>query len=277
MIKTLSIGDLVIGSYASGFLLEKHSGFGMPSVRVDMKDRGHYHGANLGYSYYGKRGLTIEGEIVGLDMSDYEAKRRLLAETFDIMKGEQTLFIETQGGLTVQIDVILANALEMPYEKGKMVRGKFQIGLMGAKPWFESIFPSEETVTLFNGGGFAIPFAIPLAVDAGSDAEQVLDNEGNGFVFPIITVYGAATNPTIVNASTDQTLNINHVLDADDYIEIDTYNRTAMLNGETNITNEITGDWMILKASGNDIKLSMTSPDTNAKAVFSWRNAYIGL
>jgi len=197
MIKTLSIGDLVIGTYASGFLLEKHSGFGMPSVRVDMKDRGHYHGANLGYKFYGKRGLTIEGEIVGQNVADYEAKRRKMAENLDIMKGLQTLYIETQGGIVVQIDVILTNAIEMPYEKGKMVRGKFQIGFIAEKPWFEGIFPREESITLLNSGGFSIPFAIPLSVETGSDASQVLQNEGNGFVFPTITVYGACTNPTL--------------------------------------------------------------------------------
>lgn len=277
MIKTLSIGDLVIGTYASGFLLDKHNGFGMPSVRVDMKDRGHYHGANLGYKYYGKRALTIDGEIIGLDFNDYEEKRRMLAQNFDIMRGEQTLFIQTQGGLTVQMDVILASAVEMPYEKGKMVRGKFQIGLIGTMPWFESIFPSQQSVTLFNGGGFAIPFAIPLAVNAGHDVSALLQNDGNGFAFPTITVYGQATNPTLVNATTGQTMNITKVLAPTDYIVIDTYNRTAMLNGVTNITNLISGDWIILQAGGNDIRLSMTAPDSNAKAVFAWRDAYIGL
>lgn len=277
MIKTLSIGDLLIGTYSSGFLLEKHSGFGMPSVQVDMKNRGHYHGANLGYKFYGRRGLTIDGEIVGLDVADYEAKRQLLASAFDIMKGEQTMYVETHSGLVVQMDVILGNAVEMPYEKGKMVRGKFQLNLIGGKPFFESAIPFTATVNLYEGGGFGVPFAIPLAVDAGDDTSEVVANAGNGYVFPTITIYGQGTNPTISNANTGQTLSVLRALSDGEFVVIDTYNRTAMLNGNTNITHQISGDWLYLRAGNNDVRLSMTTPNANAKATFEWRNCYIGI
>ncbi len=277
MIKTLSIGDLVIGTYQSGFLLDKHEGFGMPTVRVDMKDRGHYHGASFGYAFYGKRALTIEGEIVGMDIDDYAEKRQLLAETFDIMKGEQTLYVETHTGLVVQMDVILGNSVELPYEKGKMVRSKFQLNLIGAKPFFEGAMLNTVDVNIFEGGGFSIPFAVALAVNVGDDTSEAIPNAGNGRVFPIITIHGACSNPTITNANTGQTLSLTRDLEAGEYVEIDTYNRTAMLNGATNITHQISGDWILLKAGSNDVRLAMTSPDETAKAVFSWRDAYIGI
>ena len=277
MIKSLSIGNLVIGTYASGFLLEKHSGFGMPSLRVDMKDRGHYHGASLGSKFYGRRGLTIDGEIVGTSVEDYEEKRRLLAETFDIMKGLQMLYIRTHSGLAVQMEVILGNAVEMPYEKGKMVRGKFQLNLIGEKPFFEGITEHETVVSIYEGGGFGVPFAVPLAVDTGDDTSEILPNVGNGFVFPTITVYGAGENPTLRNDSTDQTLSISRVLNAGDYVVLDTYNRTAMLNGSTNITHQVSGDWLYLRAGNNDVRFSVSTPDEDARAVFNWRDTYLGI
>lgn len=277
MIKTLSIGNLLIGSYQSGFLIDKHSGFGMPSLRVDMKDRGHYQGANFGYAYYGKRALIIDGEIIGLTVADYEEKRRLMAQELDATKGLQTLYIETQGGLTVTVDVILGQAIDLPYEKGKMVRGKFQLSLIAEKPYFEGLTINEEDVAIYEGGGFAIPFALPLYLSFGETTSAIITNDGNGYIKPVFTVWGGCTNPSITNNSTDETLSIVHVLAPGDYVEIDCYNRTAMLNGSTNITDDISGDWFSIKPGANEIIFNATSPDEDAKVSFSFKDTYIGL
>lgn len=277
MIKKITIGNLIIGTYASGFLLEKHSGFGMASVRVDMKDRGHYHGANFGYAYYGKRAMVIDGEIVGTDVEDYEAKRQAMAQNFDILRGLQTVLITSHDGKVYRTEAIIADAVEMPYEKGKMVRGKFQLTLLSEKPFFDGGVEKSGTVKIYEGGGFAIPFSIPLPLDQGEDTTEILANDGNGYAYPVMTVYGSMENPTITNNATDEQMNIAYTLGASDYIVIDCYNRTAMLNGSTNVVDKITGDWLRLKAGNNEIRLSTATSDANARVEMVWRDSYVGI
>ncbi len=277
MIRSLSIGNLLLGTYASGFLIEKHSGFGMPSLKVDMKDRGHYSGANLGNVYYGRRSLTIDGEIIGLTEADYEAKRQLIAKELDATRGLRTLTIRTHNGLEVTVDVILAQAIDMPYEKGKMIRGKYQLTFIAESPFFQGNAIHEQQVAIYEGGGFAIPFALPLDISAGEDTTATITNEGNGYVYPTFTVYGGCTNPSVANLDTGETFNISRVLGSSDFVVVDAYNHTAMLNGDTNITHQVSGDWLRIQPGANQIRFSTGAPDATARVEFSYKDTYIGI
>lgn len=279
MIISLTIGDLQIGPYASGFHIERLSGFAMPSTRVDMKDRGHYNGANLGYAYYGKRGMTVEGEIVGINAEDYETKRRLMTSSMDIMKGLQEVVVQTRGGLAVKVNAILANPIDLPYEKGRIIRGKFQFQLITESPFFRGFEDYLKTVNLTDGGGFAIPFAIPLSLAAGLGAVDYAVNAGNGASYPIITFYGVADHPTLTNNTTGDSISVGRALIITDTVTIDTYNHTAMLNGVTNITNEITtvGSWLYLAQGYNALTLTTLTTSATAKVTLAYNDVYIGI
>lgn len=277
MIKSLTIGDLQIGPYSSGFLIDKTSGFAMPSTRVDMKDRGHYNGANLGYAYFGKRGMTIEGEIVATSPADYETKRRLMISAMDIMKGLQEIVVETRGGLAVKVDGILANPVDMPYEKGKMVRGKFQFNMITESPFFKGFEDYSKTIYLTDGGGFAIPFSIPLSLAAGLGAVDYVVNSGNGASYPIITFYAVSDHPTLTNNTTGESMSIDRSLTSTDYVVVDTYNHTAMLNGSTNITDKVTGSWLYLAAGYNALTLTTLTTSATARVTVEYNDVYLGI
>ena len=69
MIKTIQIYNLTMGTLESGYIFGNLTGFGFPSLKVDIKERGSTHGADLGVKLYGRRVMGIELEIIGKNTS----------------------------------------------------------------------------------------------------------------------------------------------------------------------------------------------------------------
>lgn len=278
MITQFQIDGLTFGTYSSGYLLKRLGGFGMPEAKIDIKERGSYHGARLGNYAYGRRNLSIEGEIIGSDTDDYETKRRALSDACDLMSGLKTLTITTRAGITVTADVIVSGALEEPYKAGDMIRGDFRLEFVAPYPFFLSSAENSQQITPFVGGGGAIPAAIPFSLAVGGSGAVTVANDGNGEAFPTVTLYGSLENPSLLNETTGESLSIAYTLaTSTDFIVLDFYNRTALLNGITNINQYVTGDWWRLKPGNNDIKLASASYSAGAYALLEWFDTYLGL
>jgi len=278
MIAQAVINNLTIGTYASGYLFTRLSGFDFPDTTVEVKSRGTYHGAVIGDKYYGRRVMTIEGEILGDTPSDYETKRRALEQALDILNDEQTITFTCRSGLVVQADVILSKKIEAGYEAGKMIRGNFRIELISAYPFLLGSTENVEEVTIGTGGGGAIPMAIPFDMTAGATGDTVIANDGNAPAFPTIRIYGAIENPTLTNLTTGKTLSVNYTLTAEtDYIDIDIYNRTAKDASGNNIKRYVTGDWWTLAVGNNSIKLTGSNASDGQLAEITYRDSYLGV
>lgn len=278
MINSITIGTLTFGTYASGYLFRRFSGFGFPEVRLEIQSRGNYHGAVLGMHKYGRRAMTIEGEIVGSSAADYEAKRRALEQVLTIKNGLQTVIFNTRGGLAIEAECIVSSALDVPYQSGKVIMGDFRLELVAPYPFLLGATLELESVLVYSGGGAAIPAAIPFSIATGGSGAEVIANDGNGEAFPVIRIYGALQNPSITNETTGESLSIVYtLLSSTDYIEIDMYNRTVLLNGVTNIMQYVSGDWWALQPGDNTIKLTASSNTVDAHADIEYRDAYLGI
>lgn len=277
MINSIQIGSLTIGSYDSGVLFKKFGGFGFPEVRIDVKNRGNYHGAVLGMYKYGRRTLSIEGEIIGDSAADYELKRRALEQALGINNGLQSVIFNTRGGLSVQADVIIATAIDLPYQAGKIIRGDFQIQFVAPYPFLENAVEATETVYMFAGGGGAIPAAIPFSMAVGGTGAGTIANDGNGDAYPVVKMYGAITNPTITNSTTGKSLSIVYDVPVGHYIEVDMYNHTVLLDGATNLLQFASGDWWALEPGDNSVLLTASANGVDARADLIYRDAYLGI
>lgn len=277
MINTLKIGNLTIGTLSSGFLLGTLNGFGSPAVKVDVKERGNFHGANLGEHLYGRRIFGVDLEIVGRTAAEYETNRRALEAALDIYDGLVEMVITTKNGLVLKADVIATQEFDLPYVKGNMVFGDARLELTAPYPFLQGFNAKTRTINLWSGGGFEIPFEVPLDMSAGATVVDNVDNDGNAVAFPIITLNGALEDPVITNETTGEEFSLNYTLTNGNYITIDVYNRTILLNGVTNLREYFTGDWMKLVAGANYIKLTATSFDSSGNAAFSYRDSYLGV
>lgn len=278
MITQAVINGLTIGTWASGYLFKRLSGFDMPDTTVEVKNRGSYHGALIGNKYYGRRIFSLEGEIIGTDAADYESKRRALQNALDIIDDVQTVVFTTRGGLVVQSDVVLNRKLELPYVAGQVIRGDFRIEFVSEYPFLLGNTEQVEEVVIGAGGGGAIPMAVPFSLGNGATGGTVITNDGNAPAYPTIRIYGAIQNPTLVNQTTGKTLSITYTLSSStDYIDIDIYRRTAKNQAGASIKRYVTGDWWTLAVGANTIKLTGSSESPSHKAEITYRDSYLGL
>ncbi len=277
MIKTLKLGSLTMGTLSSGYIFNKLTGFGFPSVRVNVKDRGSMHGADLSSYLYGRRAFVVELTIIGTSKTDYETKRRALEEACDIYNGTTTLTIYTKSGMVLQSTVIVSDTVDMPYEKGTMIFSEARLEMTAPYPFIKGYSTESKMVSIWAGGGFAIPFEVPMDMSAGASVVDTVTNNGNAIAFPILILNGKLEDAVIINESTGDEMNIDYNLTNGNYIEIDTYNRTALLNGVTNVRQYLSGDWIKLVSGENNIKLSATSFDSAGNILVSWKDSYLGV
>lgn len=278
MIDNLVINNLTLGSVASGYYFTKLAGFEFPELRIDIKDRGNYDGARLGTYNYGRRIMSVEGELWGSTATDYESKRRALQLALGISNGLTTLTINTKSGLTLEASVILNVQLGAEYQKGNIIFGSFRIEFVAPYPFLLSSTSTNTQVDPYTGGGGAIPSAIPFSLGVGGSGAETINNAGNGTEYPTIKIYGSIENPSMQNTTTGKQFSLSYNLSTStDYIEIDTYNQTVLLNGVTNIRQYFSGDFITLEAGDNEIKLTSASYDSNAHAIVTHKDSYLGI
>jgi hypothetical protein len=278
MISQIIIGNITISgdSISTGYVLGNTSGFEMPELRIDVKDKGNYHGARLGSKLYGRRIFTVNFTILGSSASDYETKRQNLINALGIMGGTYTMRINTRDGTQLKSEAII-NSLDVPYSKGNVVMGDVRVELVAPNPFIKSYLSVSGTVYQWSGGGFAIPFGIPLDMSTQSDALKTITNNGNGNAYPVITIHGQIENPTVYNVTTGEDFSLTYNIGNGDYITIDTWNRTVVLNGTTNVKRYFSGDWLYLPSGDSEIKMDSASSDDDARAVFVYNHAYLGI
>jgi len=277
MIKTIQIYNLTMGTLESGYIFGNLTGFGFPSLKVDIKERGSTHGADLGVKLYGRRVMGIELEIIGKNTTDYETKRRALELACDITRGLQRIYITTRSGIEVICDAIVTGDFDLPYTKGQMIFSSVRLELTAPYPFFNSKDQKSSLISLWSGGGWGLPFELPLDMSCGGDVVANVVNDGNTKSYPIITLYGQLEDATLTNETNGDTFSLDYEIADASQVVIDTFNRTIILNGTTNLRQYFSGDWLSLDAGSNGIKLTATTYGYNALVLITYRDSYLGL
>ena len=277
MIQTIKIYNLTMGTLDSGYIFGNLTGFGFPSLKVDIKERGSTHGADLGVKLYGRRVMGIELEIIGKNTTDYETKRRALELACDITRGLQRIYITTRSGIEVICDAIVTGDFDLPYTKGQMIFSSVRLELTAPYPFFNSKDQKSSLISLWSGGGWGLPFELPLDMSCGGDVIANVINDGNTKSYPIITLYGQLEDATLTNETNDEAFSIDYDITDGSQVVIDTFNRTIILNGTTNLRQYFSGDWLSLDSGSNGIKLTATTYGYNALVLITYRDSYLGL
>ena len=277
MIKTIQIYNLTMGTLESGYIFGNLTGFGFPSLKVDIKERGSTHGADLGVKLYGRRVMGIELEIIGKNPADYETKRRALESACDITRGLQRVYITTRSGIKVICNAIVTGDFDLTYTKGQVVFSTARIELTAPYPFFMGEIQKSSLISLWSGGGWGLPFELPLDMSCGGDVITNVVNDGNTKSYPIITLYGQLEDATLTNETNGEAFSLDYDIADASQVVIDTFNRTIILNDTTNLRQYFSGDWMSLDAGSNGIKLTATTYGYNALVLITYRDSYLGL
>lgn len=169
-----------------------------------------------------------------------------------------------------------------------IVRGglfkEFHLALVASDPTtYAAVEQTADTIALTtaSGGALVFPVVFPFSFGAYSGGGTVtVTNAGNAKSWPRLRVYGRMDAPIVRNTTTGKTLAFPGLsVGAGDYVEIDCFKRTVLLNGAANLSmmrylDRATSEFFQLAAGANTLQLQGSNFDGVAKVRVYWRDAW---
>lgn len=140
---------------------------------------------------------------------------------------------------------------------------------------YSGVEHSVEMGLLYRTGGFSVPVRIPFrshAVVAGGEVPVV--NAGIRPAKLLLRINGPVPAPrvSVVTDTTLQTIYLDTVLGANDYLDIDTQKKTVLLNGVTTRLADQFGDWPVLPPGPARIRFESDHYGDAARLSARWRD-----
>lgn len=132
-------------------------------------------------------------------------------------------------------------------------------------------------------GGFSFPLVFPLAMTPGQSAGSTMVTLGGSVAAPVLwRLYGPVTSPIVRRADTGERLSFPGLtINQGDYLQIDTGNQTALLNGLTaaSLFNQLdftTASWWRLPANATTgVSFTGTATGPTTSGVLTVRNRWM--
>jgi phage-related protein len=255
-------------------------GLDMPSYAMAQDE-------SPGIDGYEVRQVRAQGKTITLPVAfwaqdsraAYLARRRTLVRSLNPKRGPGTLTLTQPDGSARSIGVFYADGME----------GDESLDAAGAR-WCITVLtfaaPSpywiggEVTTEWKNGtGGDFFPF-LPLTVgDSQVLGAVTVDNDGDDDAHPVWTIQGPATNATLTNTTTGQSLALTRTLTGTDTVVIDTRERrqTALLNGVTNLWPNLSDDSTLwpLEPGRNHLTLTVAGSTSVTSVRMTYQPRYL--
>lgn len=258
--------------------------------RREERPRVQDHGLWPTRTWMGSRTFHLEGDVMGVDSTDYFVNRLQLVQAFTPVPERGYM---TVGRLRLVIDgineeifsdcdidglpVVSEHALAPSYSN-------FMVDLIAPQPvMFSTSLYSAVTGTPSGGGGgmtFPMTFPFTFSVAAGTTGDTQVNNAGNTSTYPIVTIYGPCSTPSIfiVIGATRYSLGFDNLsLSAGEYVIVDFKARTALDSNGNSIYHLIaTGsEWWSIPPGTWTVAYNAGQASSPSRAVFNWNNAYI--
>jgi hypothetical protein len=125
-----------------------------------------------------------------------------------------------------------------------------------------------------SGMTFDVVFDLTFGA-GGSGGAAFATNAGNAPAWPVITLSGPVSNPSIRNATSNRTVALNLTLASDESLVIDMAARTVLLNGTANRRNALlpSSAWWAIEPGSNEIQYRAAA-FTASTATVTYRSAW---
>lgn len=251
---------------------------GLPAIRTSQ---GTNLGANGGWTtkqLYEPRFISFSGRIFGRTVAEVEDRRREFSTILaKIVRDKGTLRIITPAGNVYSTEVVLIG-VDMPINK-VLNLVEWKINLKADDPLLYDNSDGEllATIRKTRQGGFIIPFELPLYISP-DEQPATVNNSGNETILPNIIISTKATNPKIINRTTNQSMEITAVVKDGGKLEIDMKNKTILLDGMNIYDLQTAGSnfWGLI-AGDNRIELQTDIQDERTEAELRFRSGFIGI
>lgn len=277
MITELSIGDTVLTT-SKWHLTDMQAGY--PNINHTVINRGNWNGARIYPGKFGGFQIISEWTVVGDTFSDLADQREDFRKAVSIClsQGEQEMTITKSNGIVLTLP-IKAVKVSSQIKSADGNSGSFLATFYSERPFLQNHDQTVEVLSIFSGGGMAIPMAIPMSMAEGGSNIFEVTNNGEFNAYPILTFTGALDFPTVTNVTTGEQISINYMLDTDeDIIEVDTYERSAILLPSANNARQyVTGDFITLQPGTNELRLGAGSYNEQGTVTVSFYDTYLGV
>ena len=260
-----------------GSILRNFEGFEYPMVRSSIEDVAGDYGAVYVNSKYGTRRVGINGDLVS---SSIFSDRRLLLKALRQTGEIKLVKFQTYDNLLLQFEAEVTKVLN-PYTHEIH---SFLIELTAPDYRFYSQTQTSSLIDRTNlAGGTSIPAIIPMSFPLSTNPEttinNVVTNQGSEVTDPEFVIDGPGQDFLIRNVTTDKEFTLATILTSDDQVIINVKNRTAILNGTTNVYSDLTGDLWSLVPGDNEMRFFIGSGfvESQTSLIVRFRDAYGGI
>lgn len=251
----------------------------LSEVVYSTSKRGGFHGKKLSTPSFGSYKFVFEWYITGSSFADLFSQRRTLLGILGkiISDGSQTLQIITDDNLTLQVDV-KAFDVTADITADDALLQPLSITFETEYPFLLNAAATSQDILIFNGGGFAVPFAIPFDMSADQSTVVTIINDGNFEAYPTIKFIGTLTTPTITNNTTGEALSLNLSLaDSAHWVEIDTFNRTVIDQSGNNQRQYVSGTFPTVPIGTSTFTLGNANNSDGGKVSLTFSDTYLGV
>lgn len=258
-------------------MVQQITGLDSPDVRESADDLVQMDGGIHGDFFYGRRPITLNGIILNPGSADNRNRRMTkLMRASNAMRQDATLAWILEGGYEQFVSVRRQQPLRIIGAWQK----EFQLAVVAADPRIYGAELKTEQVAAVGGsiGGLSSPMTSPLTSNAGVAGQMNVENRGNTGTAPLITIYGPCVNPVIVNFTTGEEIALVYTLSANEFLVLDTLNRTVLLNNTASRYGAVDfarTSWFWIEPGLNDLRFSPSSASAGSSMVVQWRDAWL--
>lgn len=217
--------------------------FDNPDMVSSDQRRLRRHGLHPGDDWYEGREVTIPIEITGDDTADWESNLQSIKTAFAVDperdETEEPLVFQVPGIAGGRKARILARPRGLEGELGTewfyeipIVRARF----FSTKPWIYDNTETTVTSPILAGSssGITWPLVWPLVWGTVTASSFTATNDGTARAEFVATIPGPVVNPVIQHVDRGVELGFTLTVEAGQWLEVDTENRTVLLNGTAN-------------------------------------------
>ena len=253
---------------------------GLPGIRNQDDNRGYFDGMFTGNDFLAGREITIT-------IQTYAGNGNSAQKNYELLNA--ALLPQATGTTPLQFQLSAATGLQRIYcriRKGQTsISPEYTYGQITSQwTWFAAdpkIYDDTlQTATLAVGNplGRTYPRVYPELYGGGSSATTTtVNNAGWATTYPLITVKGPITNPTVGNVTSGISVTVQGTYGSTDSVVIDLDSKLVTVNGAS-ARNLLAGNSNWFNAPAGSSQFYLTGTGTlvgTTAATVTWRNAYI--
>lgn len=256
---------------------------GLPAPRQLKRPRPGGHGEINQTRHYGSRRPVWSGKLLGTSeaalWAEYDA---ILKALWGGVSEERLLKWTRHDGTQLQSLVTVGDAFDPVIradDAGRLLAYQLVLDRQDPRNYGQTLAVAPGDPLTEAAGGVTYPATYDWKYTPSGAGEFQVINAGTVETPVLFRLHGYASSPTLLNVTTGQRISFTGEIGAGDYLEIDTFERSVLLNGSTDRTNLVdfaATDWRagLAESGTTTYRLLAANFDLSARGDALYRAAH---